>query len=633
MTRDERRSLVLIVLALGALAVVLWRTAWVSDDAFITLRTVENLIGGRGLTWNPGERVQVFTHPLWMWVMVPLHALTGSSWVTLLLPSFACDLLAVGLLLGSARTRPAAVAGTAGVLLGSKAFVDFGTSGLEQPLLSLLLVLFLMEGWSARRPLLLGALAGLVAFTRLDATLLVAPTLVLALRGTSRRERLGAVGLAALPAGAWMAFSLLYFGFALPNTAVAKLGHGLPVGDVLIQGLAYVRNASWFDPVLLPTLLGATALGGRRPEHRGPLLGLWASVGYVVWVGGDFMAGRFLVPAFVVAAAVLSRTLEGRWAWGLAPAALGLALLAPHPSLTSGPSHGDGRRIWGDLVDLNGIADERAWWYGCAGWRSDRREPGEPDCSRKRQVERLLDAHETVVVAGGVGFLGREAGDDLIVVDDRGLTDPLVARMPSWVGDRGQWRPGHVPRILPKGYVETVRSGEDHFEDRDAAELFERLRLVTSGPVLAPERLTTIGGFLVGSYDGLVPEGRRSRPGPKRLEAQPQGAAPGTACNETHMTFYRIGFRLVADEPRHDRWLRLVIDDDADVTVDLGLDGQLVDSVSTPGDDASPGVIRARCLPVPERAATQGYDELHVRPTRGDKSCFVSLHPVETCEG
>ena len=216
------RSLVggaLVSLALLALAVVLARTAWVSDDAFITLRTVENLVAGRGLTWNPGQRVQVFTHPLWMWVLATFALAGRSSWFTLLAPSVLFDLAAVAVILWPLRARPAAVVGTAALLLGSKAFVDFGTSGLEQPLLSLLLAAFLAEGGSARRPVVLGALAGLAAFTRLDAALLVGPGLLLALRGASARARVGAVAAAAGPAGAWMAFSLIYFGFALPNTA------------------------------------------------------------------------------------------------------------------------------------------------------------------------------------------------------------------------------------------------------------------------------------------------------------------------------------------------------------------------------------------------------------------------------
>ena len=40
--------------------------AWLSDDAYITFRTVDNVVNGYGLTWNVVERVQAYTHPLWM---------------------------------------------------------------------------------------------------------------------------------------------------------------------------------------------------------------------------------------------------------------------------------------------------------------------------------------------------------------------------------------------------------------------------------------------------------------------------------------------------------------------------------------------------------------------------------------
>ena len=44
-------------LLLFVLAVVLVRCAWISDDAYISLRVVLNLLAGRGLVWNVGERV------------------------------------------------------------------------------------------------------------------------------------------------------------------------------------------------------------------------------------------------------------------------------------------------------------------------------------------------------------------------------------------------------------------------------------------------------------------------------------------------------------------------------------------------------------------------------------------------
>jgi len=35
------------------------------DDAYISYRYAENLVNGHGLVWNPGERVEGFTNPLW----------------------------------------------------------------------------------------------------------------------------------------------------------------------------------------------------------------------------------------------------------------------------------------------------------------------------------------------------------------------------------------------------------------------------------------------------------------------------------------------------------------------------------------------------------------------------------------
>ena len=47
----------------------LWRSfdlRWLSDDAFITFRYVQNIHAGLGVVYNPGERVEAYTHPLWL---------------------------------------------------------------------------------------------------------------------------------------------------------------------------------------------------------------------------------------------------------------------------------------------------------------------------------------------------------------------------------------------------------------------------------------------------------------------------------------------------------------------------------------------------------------------------------------
>lgn len=51
--------------------------AWHCDDAFITLRVLDNLVRGEGLRWNALERVQVFTSPLHTLLLAPLYWLVA----------------------------------------------------------------------------------------------------------------------------------------------------------------------------------------------------------------------------------------------------------------------------------------------------------------------------------------------------------------------------------------------------------------------------------------------------------------------------------------------------------------------------------------------------------------------------
>ena len=60
------------------LAVSLVRTAWLSDDAYITFRTADNLVHGYGPVWNTDERVQAFTHlPV---ILLAPFAIPRSRW-------------------------------------------------------------------------------------------------------------------------------------------------------------------------------------------------------------------------------------------------------------------------------------------------------------------------------------------------------------------------------------------------------------------------------------------------------------------------------------------------------------------------------------------------------------------------
>jgi len=76
------RSCIPFYLLFVLLMVVVARTAWMSDDAFITLRTVDNFVNGYGLTWNVGERVQAYTHPGWMFFLSAFYVFTHEGYYT-----------------------------------------------------------------------------------------------------------------------------------------------------------------------------------------------------------------------------------------------------------------------------------------------------------------------------------------------------------------------------------------------------------------------------------------------------------------------------------------------------------------------------------------------------------------------
>ena len=321
---------------------VLVRTAWVCDDAYITFRVADNFVYGYGLRWNVDERVAVFTHPLWLFLFSSLYAITREAYYTAICLGIGLTLITM---LGVAvRVASGASVGALALvaLLSSKAFVDFSTSGLENPLTNLLLIVFVLQ-WARRdegpRALLgLWGSAALVLVNRLDLVLLVAPALAAATVISAQRIGRGAAIRAAIvgmtPLIAWMAFSMIYFGFPVPNTAYAKLDTGVSSLALVKQGLYFVGLGFRFDPVTLLMIAAApAALAFRRSRSDWPLvLGMLLTVAYVIRIGGDFMYGRFLTAPFFVSLLILGLVAQ-RLSWsqaGLAAAAiLGVACRRP----------------------------------------------------------------------------------------------------------------------------------------------------------------------------------------------------------------------------------------------------------------------------------------------------------------
>jgi len=124
------------------------------------------------------------------------------------------------------------------LFIGSRAFVDYSTSGLENPLTNLLIVGYLILLAQSERRGLLPALilASMALVNRLDLIWLLGPSAAVACVKQSSK-RWPNIALAALPIIVWEAFSIVYYGFAVPNTAYAKVQTGIGEQQLLIQGV------------------------------------------------------------------------------------------------------------------------------------------------------------------------------------------------------------------------------------------------------------------------------------------------------------------------------------------------------------------------------------------------------------
>lgn len=497
------RRLVLGVAVLALFAIAL-RLAWLGDDAYITLRSVENWVRGNGLRWNAGDRVQTYTHPLWMLVLAAGRAVSGEVYFTTIALSLAIASAASALLVRRAAT-PAAMAAIALLLAGTRAFGEYATSGLETPLTSLLLVLFVgtvARGEAGvprfRRAVLLGAL---LATNRMDLALLVAPAVLATCRvRLATALRVGAI--AAAPFLAWFVFATIYYGSPLPVTAHAKaFGTGIPAGELFLQGLRYAAFAVVDDPVLLPTVFAGLAIGLAQRATRWLAFGALLYVGYVVKVGGDFMAGRFFLPPFVVATAILAEWLGARrrvvpFAVAVAAMVLGAVRGVP-PWLRSPAADVPPADLDAVIEAQHGIGDERRIYYPQLGLFSPTR--AIPEFGALHAMVRPGGAPEPwILLNGAVGSAGFGAGAMGHVLDPI-LCDPLLTRLPA--RDPARWRIGHVLRRIPEGYYETLATGENRLLHPGLRAWYGALRTLSRAPVFSRERLAMAWRLLVGEFD------------------------------------------------------------------------------------------------------------------------------------
>jgi arabinofuranosyltransferase len=514
-----------------ALFAILWfvfvvvRSAWQCDDAYITFRTVENFWHGLGLVWNPGERVQSYSSPLWMFVAAILRGISGEVYFSVSVASILFAAATAGLIAFRIRRDPLLAALVLAALSTSAAVVDYATSGLENPLLHLLLIRVLIEARrpdSARHVFRISLLTALTALTRLDAILFALPALCWAAwRHRPRSASAAQLLLGLSPLIAWELFSLVYYGSFVPNTAHAKLNLDISPLALALQALRYFADSARFDPITLLLVFagaGASFWKGRTGE-RLVAAGVLLYLLYLVRIGGDFMSGRFFAAPAVAAGGLLvslgwpSALAEGseRRRIGCAVAAVALCLygmLWPYSRWFSGSEYGL-EQSGEPVVRASGIADERAYYYASTGllrvlryWDEiEGKDLPVPPYRGAFLGREFSQSPRRVRIMNEVGFFGYFAGPEKTVIDYWALSDPLLARLPF--RPEKDWRIGHYPRRIPKGYRETVASGKDRFADRRIADYYRGIASVTQGPLFTVERWREIWRLHTGHYDAI----------------------------------------------------------------------------------------------------------------------------------
>jgi arabinofuranosyltransferase len=470
------------------------------EDAFINLRVIDQIFAGHGPVFNAGERVEPATSTLWVFVLVAGRAIFGAfasmEWITLL-ASLLCAVAAfvvAGMATRALHRGDEGVVVPVGLLLVASVAVvwDFSTSGLEMGLVWLwiagswyaLVVAARSEEIAGRRRFALAALLGLGPLVRPDLTLMLlcfgVAWFVLV---QPRRIPLDLVAMLALPV-AYEIFRMGYYAALVPSPALAKDAGGLHIA----QGWTYAKNfigpyRLWLTAILVAGTIVIRTLDQR--DHR-RLIATTAMLAagllhalYVTVIGGDYMHGRLLLPAFFALALPASvavtrhrTTVAGVSALAGAWALVSILAFRPPPNTRSyvlSPIS-DWRTVSGAklkptdaALGLNGLQAAAAYDRGVRGYFKLNDKTPRPG----------VDPRAFVLTLGSIGVPAYDAGRRIWVVDIGGLAEPLASRTDPLPGSVA----GHRKLIDDSWY--DARFGATTSSPKDAA----ARRALTCGPI------------------------------------------------------------------------------------------------------------------------------------------------------
>jgi arabinofuranosyltransferase len=224
---------------------------------------------------------------------------------------------------------------------------------------------------------------------------------------------------------------------------------------------------------------------------------------------------------------------------------------------------------------------------------------GEEDAKNGRRVA-LTDA---------AGFIGFGAGPSVHYIDRWALGDPLLSRLPADV----PWNIGHFTRHVPAGYVDTIESGRNVIQDVGVGAYYEKVKLITEGPIWSHDRLRAIVAMNLGRYEGWIETygrvrahlGDLSQPTPDGTEWN----GPGTVMLEPP------GLELDMDTPTTAAAISLSVSRNDHYVVSLWNAGRRVHLFRIVQPVTLDGTLVTQRIAVPTGVQ---FDTVRVEPSEGD---------------
>jgi arabinofuranosyltransferase len=493
-------------------------SAWLCDDALIVYATAKQYLNGNGLCYNVNERVQSFTSMIGLFTYILVSMVTGEGFFSALIINFVTSIAAIIIFsfymcdriykdnpFSHVAILPLLI------LITSKIFIEYSTSGLENSILFLFIIIFIKfllnnQEWDYKQLRKFSFISSLLLLTRHDMAIIIFLPLIYIFFSKRKIKFLlallaGLVGM--IPFIFWEIFSLFYYGFLFPNTMYAKLNSGIPNIEYFLQGISYFFASLVFDPIAIFSILVVVSITiinfivNKDNKSNNKILFI-ISISiifyclYILRIGGCFMAGRFYYIPIILSAILLSHIRLERYILNLT-----LIIILFFSFIQQNSILKINQVVYGVQNSKNrifhGIADEHKVYFNRYGLIFYGKE------QYNNNTELII---YDPPVFGQMGYIRNWTSLDSHIVDFVALTDPLLARLPSIYNP--EWRIGHLSRRIPEGYLETIKKGENLIQDAKLAKYYDILSNITRGDLFSFKRIINIINININLYNNLI---------------------------------------------------------------------------------------------------------------------------------